>query len=208
MNKLDILKQAKLYLVTSREHSNYDTLDLIKIALENNIRLIQLREKTLSHSDLYYLAKEARALCDKHNSLLIINDYIDIMLAVKADGVHLGQNDLPLNVAKSLLNENYIIGVSTHSIEEVLVAQKNGATYINIGPIFSTNTKNLTNYLGIKQLEEILSFVKIPYTFMGGININNIRNLKKFRPNAFAMITEITKAENIGEKIKELFKLI
>jgi len=206
--KIKILKEAKIYLVTSSEHSKLSTLDTVKIALDNGISLIQLREKKLTNKELFYLAYEVKKLCEKYNAILIINDFIDIMLAVEADGVHLGQDDLPCSIAKKILKEDYIIGVSTHNIKEALLAQNAGATYINIGPIFNTNTKNTCKPIGIENLEEILRIVKIPYTFMGGININNISLLKKFRPNAFAMITEITKAYNIGEKIEKLFKLI
>lgn len=206
--KLDIFNNAGIYLVTSSEHSNYDTLDLLENCLKAGVKLIQLREKTLKHSQLYNLAKKVKAKCSKYGALLIINDYIDIALSVGADGVHLGQDDLPCVEARKLLGKNYIIGVSTHNVDEIVKAQNDGATYLNIGPVFKTNTKEHFDNIGISGLTSLVSYVKIPYTLMGGIKEDNIKELREFNPSAFAFVTEITKSKNIDKKIKNLFGLI
>lgn len=208
MQKMDILKNAGLYLVTSSEYSTRSTLETIEIALQSGCKLFQLREKNLSRKDFYDLAVQAKKIADKYNAVFIINDYIDVAFHVGADGVHLGQNDFSVSLAKEMFGERLIIGASTHNKEEIIKAQQDGADYINIGPVFPTDTKKLTNCISKDGVCELLPYVKIPFTLMGGIKESNIKDLKIFKPAAFAMVTEITMAANIKIKINNLFNSI
>jgi thiamine-phosphate pyrophosphorylase len=166
--------------------------------------MVQLREKEYHKGRILKMALEFRKLTDKYKALLIINDHIDIALICKADGVHLGQDDIPCKEAKKLA-PGLIIGVSTHNMKEALQAQKDGADYINIGPIFATKTKeNLMAPLGIETLIKISEKISIPYTVMGGIKENHNPQLVKAGAKRIAMVTEKTCADNITAKVKEL----
>lgn len=206
--KLNILKNAGLYLVTSSELSKKSTFYTVEQSLDAGVKLIQLREKTLTYKELIELAKKVKRLCEKYNAILIINDFVELALEIEADGVHLGQEDMNVINARKILGEDFIIGVSTHSKKEILKAQNEAVDYINIGPVFNTKSKIHDKELGVSGLENLIKYVKIPYTLMGGIKEANINLIKKFRPSAFAMITEITMSEDISLKTKNLFGLI
>jgi thiamine-phosphate pyrophosphorylase len=140
--------------------------------------------------------------------LLIINDYVDVALECGADGVHLGQDDTPPREARGLAPE-LILGVSTHSLSEALDAQKAGASYINIGPIFQTGTKSLPmEPLGLELAKSIASEIEIPFTVMGGIKARHIPGLASLGAAGIAMVTEITQAANVAEKTRELRSII
>jgi len=129
---------------------------------------------------------------------------VDIALGVEADGVHLGQEDLPVQVARKLAPE-LLIGASTHSLEQALQAEKNGADYINIGPIFSTKTKEgMGRSLGPEAISEISPQIKVPFTVMGGINEDNIEQVLAKGARRVAMVTAITKAADIAAIVKSL----
>jgi thiamine-phosphate pyrophosphorylase len=136
--------------------------------------------------------------------LLIINDLVDVAVEAGADGVHLGQDDLPLKEAREMAPE-LIFGVSTHSKEEALKAQDDGADYINIGPIFNTQTKSLAMAaLGVEAIRRISPLLHIPFTVMGGIKSGHIPDLLSAGARKIAMVTEITAHENIAAKVTEL----
>jgi thiamine-phosphate pyrophosphorylase len=136
--------------------------------------------------------------------IFIVNDHVDIALSVNADGVHLGQDDFPLQAARELAPD-LILGISSHSKEEALEAQENGADYVNIGPIYPTETKKLScKYLGTEALKEIPPLLNIPFTVMGGIKQKHIPELISLGASRIAMVTEITQAENVTEKVKQL----
>jgi thiamine-phosphate pyrophosphorylase len=136
--------------------------------------------------------------------LLIINDHLDIALAVDADGVHLGQEDLPVQVARKLAPD-LLIGASTHSLEQALEAEKSGADYVNIGPIFSTKTKEgVERSLGPEAIAEISRQIVVPFTVMGGISEANIDQVLAQGARMVAMVSAITKAEDIAKKVSFL----
>jgi thiamine-phosphate pyrophosphorylase len=202
--KMQIFNSAGLYLVTSTELSNAPTLEVLGMFLKAGGKLFQLREKTFSKEQLYETALEARKLADKYGAVFIMNDQVEMALAVGADGVHLGQDDMSVDEARKILGDGAIIGVSTHDIEEAVKAQKDGADYINIGPVFPTQTKPHASVLGTDGLKYILPHVKVPFTFMGGIKEDNMNSLLKYKPAAVAMVTEITKATDIAKKTTSL----
>jgi thiamine-phosphate pyrophosphorylase len=205
--KMSLLSRAGLYLVTSFELSNYPSLYIIEEFLKAGGKLFQLREKTLSKKELYELAFAARHLANEYGAVFIVNDDIELAIASHADGVHLGQEDLPLKEARKSLGEEAIIGISTHNIDEALKAVQGGADYINLGPVFSTQTKLHAQTIKPDEINLILSAIgSSPFTFMGGIKESNITELLNYKASAYAMITELTKSKNLGDKTKALLK--
>lgn len=167
-------------------------------------KIVQIREKDLDFNSYLNLAKKCRAICDKYNMLLIVDDNVQVAILSNADGVHLGQSDMPITKARAL-DKNLLIGSSTHNAGEIAVAMRDGASYLNIGPIFATQTKSLPmNALGLQTFAELKQLVKIPFSVMGGIKERHIKELCSLGAKHIAMVTEITQAENIAEKVKSL----
>ncbi len=198
---------AALYLVTSESCSRgRSTVEIVREGLAAGVRLIQLREKTLAPRELLPLAREVRSLTSDANALLIINDHLDVALAVQADGVHLGRTDLPVNAAR-LAAPDLIIGASTHSVEDVNDAQKQGASYINIGPLFATDTKTTsTAPLGLEGLRRMAEAASVPFTVMGGIKKDHIRELTLEGARTIAVVTAVTAADDPQSAARELLE--
>lgn len=211
MNLLHEKRMAKflsagLYFVLSPslQFPNRPIMDLLNSSLSAGVKLVQLRLKNVTDKELFYYAIHARELTYSAGALLIINDRIDIALAVGADGVHLGQNDLPVTAARRIAHE-MIIGVSTHSVDEAKKAQIDGASYVNIGPLFSTKTKPWgKKFLGLEGLQKITCELSIPFTVMGGIKKEHIRHLVSVGAHTIAVVTAITEADNPGEASRKL----
>ena len=150
-------------------------VDVIEQAIEAGARLIQYRDKTGTRREMYERAKKLRGLTSARDVTLIINDEIDLALAVKADGVHLGQDDLPIDVARKLLAKGTIVGISTHNISQAAKAESEGADYIGFGPIFKSSTKDSSNVpLGIESVREAVRQVQIPIYVIGGIQFSHL----------------------------------
>lgn len=192
-----------LYPVITKEFClGRDVREVLKYVLEGGAGIIQLREKNLSKCEFKELALYFRKETRKYGVTLIINDYPSIALETKADGVHLGQSDMPCEEARKMAPD-LIIGVSTHNQEEILKAEKDGASYINIGPIFSTQTKTLQiKPLGLQYLKRAKT--RLPFSVMGGIKEKHIIELISLNVKNIAMVTEITEADDITGKVKEL----
>lgn len=207
--RLKAFAQVDLYPVTDQELSlGRNDLEILDGMIAGGAKIVQLREKQLSKKDLYSLAQVFRERTAKAGMLLIINDHLDIALACGADGVHLGQDDLPLAAARRLAPE-LIIGVSTHNLEEAVEAQVQGADYVNIGPIFPTGTKKVAMApLGPEAIKSIAPKLKIPFTVMGGINQSNIQEVLQAGARKIAVVTAVTRAEDIGQAVQELRKTI
>jgi thiamine-phosphate pyrophosphorylase len=172
--RLAAFEAADLYVVITQSFcAGRPALAVLDQVLAAGVRLVQLREKDLEGRDLYELALEYRRRTESAGALLIIDDRLDIALAAGADGVHLGQRDLPVAAARRIAPE-VIVGASTHSLEEALAAQAAGAGYINIGPIFPTATKPDAVFLGVEAISRIAPHLTIPWTTMGGINQANV----------------------------------
>jgi thiamine-phosphate pyrophosphorylase len=203
--RLEAFNKIDIYPVISSEFcAGRSLIYVLEQIAEGGAKIVQLREKNKSKTELLPIACEFRKICDRYGMLLIINDLVDIAIEADADGVHLGQDDLPLDAARETAPE-LIFGISTHSREEALEAQDNGADYINIGPIFNTQTKSLTvPALGTGLIREIAPLLHIPFTVMGGIKAGHIPALLAAGARKIAMVTEITANENIAEKVTEL----
>lgn len=207
-NKMKIFKSAGVYLVSSSELSSRTTLEVVKDFLEAGGKLFQLREKTWNKEQFLKIGKELREVSNRTGSLFILNDDPILATELKADGVHLGQDDTSVMEARRIIGNDGIIGVSTHNLEEAIKAFEEGADYINIGPVFPTGTKPGVKSISINEVDKIVKQVKLPYTFMGGIKASNLTQLLKFSPSAFAMITELTMAESVETKLKDILRVI
>ena len=207
--RMNRFKKSGLYLVTSQALSGgRSTEEIVKLALAGGVRLVQLREKDMAFPQLLKLAEKIRAMTKKAGALLIINDRLDLALAVGADGVHLGQDDLPVTGARKIAPD-LIIGASTHSLKEARAAQKAGASYVNIGPIFPTKTKKWNEkFIGIPKMKAIASKIKVPFTVMGGIKADHIPDLVKAGAKTIAVVTAVTAADNPQKAVKQLLALM
>ncbi len=190
ISKKKLLKKARLYLITNED------LKSAEKSLKAGISIVQLRIKT--QSDEFFLKKafEIRKITKKLNSLLIINDRIDIALLVDADGIHLGQDDIPVRQARRLLPRDKLIGKSTHNYEQAKHAIKEGVDYIGIGPVFTTKTKDIYKPLNIKTVKKIITSCNIPYFVIGGINLKNIGYLLSKDIKKIAVFSSIIKTDN------------
>ena len=195
--------EIDVYPVTcERLSAGRSNLEVLEAVIRGGARIIQLREKEYSKRDLYHLALTFREVTAGAGLLLIINDYLDIALAVGADGVHLGQDDLPLTAARRLAPD-LLIGISTHSLEEALEAEGEGADYVNIGPIFATSTKAGSDRgLGPEAIASIGSRLSVPFTVMGGITATNLDEVLAGGARRIAMITAITQAADIAPTVR------
>ena len=195
-----------LYFITDSTLTKIPVEEQVKPALKAGVKVIQYREKNLSTKEMYEQAIKIRNLT-KGKAIFIINDRIDICMAVNADGVHLGKNDIPYVYARRILPEK-IIGLSTHNLQEALHAEKIGADYIAIGPIFPTETKkDHEKPVGIGNLKEISERIKTPLVAIGGINHANLKEVLSTGIKNFVMISAIIKNENIEENIKAVYSL-
>lgn len=154
---------------------------MVEAACEGGADIVQFRDKLLSAKECYDLAKRLKAICAQHQVLFIVNDALDLALAVGADGVHLGQDDLPLEAARWVVQQNgardFLIGRSTHSLRQALEAECAGAQYIAIGPVFATPTKPSYPPIGLDGVRQLTAKVKTPHVAIGGIDASNVEQV-------------------------------
>ncbi|MBQ9803262.1 MAG: thiamine phosphate synthase [Lentisphaeria bacterium] len=198
---------STLYPVVSSEFcSGRSVTEVIAAIADGGAKIVQLREKHRSDADLFALASKVRAITAAHDMLLIIDDRLDIALACRADGVHLGQDDLPVAVARKIAPE-LLIGSSTHNAAEVIAAQQADTGYLNIGPIYPTQTKSVAcGALGVPLFTELKNLVHCPFSVMGGIKARHLPELRALGAEHIAMVTEITTAPDVSAKVRELLK--
>ena len=197
-----------LYAILDPEQiKTRDGLVVLRQLLEGGAGIVQLRAKIMEPRDFFHLARQARALTHARGCRLIVNDRLDIALACGADGVHFGQDDLPLGPGRKLMVEK-IIGVSTHSIEQAREAERGGADYIGFGPMFGTATKD-TGYAarGIDMLRAVRAAVKIPIVAIGGVKEENIAQVWQAGADSAAIISDILGADDIAAKVRRILQL-
>lgn len=180
-----------LCFITGRKESYLTLKEIVTVVLSAGVRCIQYREKDKARRDIYREALILRKLTNEFGAAFIVNDYTDIALAVDADGVHLGQEDLPLKEARRILGKRKIIGVSTHSTEEAIAAEAGGADYMGFGPIFHTKTKDAGKPKGVTALKEIKKLIKIPVVAIGGIKAENLESVIDSGADAVAVSSGI-----------------
>lgn len=183
--------------------------DLVKTALTTGVRLFQLRLKTPHAGEFYDLAAQFCALVRAGGGTFIVNDRVDVAQAVGADGVHLGQEDLPLADARAILGPDKLIGISTHTMKQALDADAGGADYIGFGPIFPTSTKEHSDpVVGIAGLRELRAKVRVPIVAIGGITTKNVREVVAAGADCCAVVSAVLVAPDPKRALVELLKEI
>lgn len=187
-----------LYLVTDRKLMSSKTVEeSVERAVEGGASVVQLREKDCTSREFYELALRVKRITAPRNVPLIINDRIDICLASDADGVHLGQKDLPCKEARKILGNDKLIGVSAALPEEAIRAQNDGADYLGVGAVFPTGTKSDTRPVTPEVIREIRAAVNIPFVVIGGVNAENIGGLYGLGINGAAVVSAIVSQKDV-----------
>ena len=198
-----------LYLVTDRQLMSCDSLtEAVEQAILGGCTMIQLREKELSSLEFYNQAVAVKLVTDKYHIPLIINDRIDIAMAVQATGVHIGQNDLPSVAVRKVIGENMLLGVSASSIAEAIQAQQDGADYLGVGAMFPTGTKTDADSVSMEELQIIRAAVSLPIVVIGGINKGNAGRFKPMGIDGLAVVSAIIAQSDIkaaAAELKDLF---
>lgn len=195
-----ILKIMGAYVITSGDHIN-----IAASACEAGAKIIQYRDKKSTQAEKLKIAKSIREITGKSGTLFIVNDNIDIALISGADGVHLGQDDIAVSDASKIVPRNFIIGKSTHSLEQAMAAEKDGADYIGIGPVFKTPTKEDYIPIGVGTVKKVIQNIKIPFVCIGGLNIDNIQELIELGAVNFAMVREFQ--QNTAGNVQKINKM-
>ena len=194
-----------LYLCTDRGLMFCETIEeSVEEGIKGGCSVVQLREKDCSSREFYELAKRVKKITQRYNVPLIINDRVDIALLAGADGVHLGQSDLPCDEVRKLAGENFIIGVSAATVEEAKKAENDGADYLGVGAMFPTATKTNTRPVTKETLKEIRKAVKIPFVIIGGIKKDNIRDFAGCGMNGAAVVSAVVAQKDICLAAKEM----
>lgn len=194
-----------IYLVTDRNLIKDKTLtEAVEEAIKGGATIVQLREKEATSREFYEVALKVKEITKKYNVPLIINDRIDIALLVDADGLHIGQKDIPLIEARKIIGKNKIIGLSVSNLEEAVQGEKEGADYLGVGAVFSTSTKKDAEDCNLKKLIQIKQKTNIPIVAIGGINKSNVGSVSKTGIEGAAMISAILQSKNIIEETKEI----
>lgn len=198
-----------LYAVTDAAWTGEKTLiQQVKEALEAGITFLQLREKHLSEKEFLREAVEIKRLTDQYQIPFVINDNIEIAQKAGADGVHVGQDDMPVEEVRKILGEDKIIGVSAHNVEEAVRAEQGGANYLGVGAVHTTATKENTSAVSMEEMKKICQTVSIPVVAIGGIKKNNMNVLSGTGVDGIAVVSAIFAAKNIKEETKELLEAV
>lgn len=194
-----------LYVCTDRDIMTTDTQEeAVELAIKGGATIIQLREKDCTSREFYELALSIKDITDAYEVPLIINDRLDIALAVHADGVHLGQSDIPVQVARNVMGPNCIVGATANTLEKAKEAWQSGADYLGVGDVFGSATKNDTKPVELKELKKICDTVKIPVVAIGGISKKNIHLLKDTGVAGVAVISAVLGQTDITAAAEEL----
>ena len=203
MKNLDL----SLYLVTDNSDDVEKFLRTIEEAIKGGTTVVQIREKTADTLDFYNLSLKVKDITTKYNVPLIINDRVDIALAIDADGVHVGQSDMPCDVTRCLIGEDKILGVSAATIDEAKKAEKDGADYIGTGAIFPTATKDDAPSVTKEELKEIVKSINIPVVAIGGINHDNASELTDTGIAGLSVVSAIMSSDNPKKSSEELLNI-
>lgn len=205
MRKID----TALYFITdSTDFSEEEFLYRVEEALKGGVTILQLREKEKTTREYISLAEKVHALTLRYNIPLIIDDRVDVALAIDAEGVHVGQSDMPVHIARGILGKEKIVGATAKTVEQATKAYENGADYLGVGAIYPTTTKVKTVLTSVDTLKSIVKAVPIPVNAIGGLNVNNIDILKNTGMSGVCVVSAIMKSENPkleAEKIKAYY---
>lgn len=192
------MKPFKLYVITGEQfHPGRPMIDVMEEAIKGGCDIIQLRDKKSSRREVLAKAKALRELTLRYGVTFIVNDYIDIALAVDADGIHLGQDDLPLSDARKIVGDK-IIGISTHAIDEARQAERDGADYIGVGPVFPTKSKeDVVDPVTTSYVRQVAAEINIPFVAIGGIKLHNVDQVLEAGARRICAISEIVGSSDI-----------
>lgn len=201
-------KDLQLYAITDRHWLNGRTLaEQVRECLEGGATILQIREKNLPEDEFLEEAKEIQAICKEFKIPFIVNDNINIAAEIKADGVHVGQEDMDAKKVRDMFGENAILGVSASTVEEALKAEKDGADYLGVGAVFPTSTKGDADSVTFETLKEICEAVSIPVVAIGGISADNLLKLKGSGIDGVSVISAIFANDDITAATKKLKEL-
>ena len=204
-SKEEIKKSMCLYAVTDSMWLGNRTLpEVVKEALEGGATFLQIREKNLVYPEFVKLATEVKAVTDAYHIPYVVDDDVELAKEIDADGVHIGQSDLALVEARRVLGPDKIIGVSAHSVAEAIEAERNGADYLGVGSVFTTSTKLDAEAVSKATLKEICEAVSIPVVAIGGIQKDNMLQLKGTKVDGVAVVSAIFAAPDVRQAAKEL----
>jgi thiamine-phosphate pyrophosphorylase len=196
-----------LYLVTDKSDDVEKFLKTIEEAIKGGVSVVQIREKTAETLDFYNLALKVKEITSKYNVPLIINDRVDVALAIDADGVHVGQTDMPCDITRKLIGENKILGVSASTITEAQKAQEDGADYIGTGAVFPTATKDDAPSITKEDLKNVVDSIDIPVVAIGGITLENASELNDTGIAGLSVVSAIMSADNPKKASEELLNI-
>ena len=202
-------KSLLLYAVTDRTWLNGETLyEQVEKAIKGGVTFVQLREKNLDEESFLKEALKIQKLCRKYNIPFVINDNVEIAKKINADGVHVGQSDMKAGNVRAILGEDKILGVSAQTVQQALLAEKEGADYLGVGAVFPTGSKSDAEYVSCETLKEICNEVNIPVVAIGGIGEGNVSKLENSGISGIAVISAIFGAVDIESATKSLKKKI
>ncbi len=202
------IRAAKLYAVTCPSPAGENYADMVRKAISGGADVIQLRDKNLSGRQLLEISRELTRICRAQDALFILNDRLDIAIAAGADGVHLGQDDMPLPEAREILKDlglsQFLIGASTHSLEQALKAESEDADYLGCGPVFATPTKPDYQAQGLELVRQYRANIRIPFVAIGGIDASNIEQVKEAGANCIAVVRAVFAQDDIESAARSL----
>ena len=205
-----LIRKKGLYGLTAEKFSlGRSNADVVAAMLDAGVRIIQYREKTKKMGLKYEECLRLRAMTREAGAAFIVNDDIDLALLVGADGVHVGQEDLPVAAVRTLVGEKMAIGLSTHSPQQARAAVAHGADYIGVGPIFATQTKDdVCAPVGLEYLDFVVREIDLPFVAIGGIKEHNLAEVAAHGARCLALVTEITQTQDIKMKIASLLHVL
>lgn len=204
---------SKLQFIT-QNIENFSHLEQIELACKNGINWVQIRLKNHPENECIKLISEAKTICEKYNTKLIVNDHVKIAIDLKVDGIHVGKNDMPISEVRKLAGENFIIGGTANTFEDIKFLKKSGADYIGLGPFKFTETKkNLSPFLGFDGYQKIMqkckeNKIEIPIVAIGGIKTNDAKDLIKTEIHGFAISSAISKSNEKEKTISDFLNLL
>ncbi|MCX5806989.1 MAG: thiamine phosphate synthase [Proteobacteria bacterium] len=208
--KKPLLHDFRLYLVTDPLlNKGYSVLEQVELALIGGVKIIQIREKKMPILDYIKLASEALKLTRAHDAFLIINDAIEVAMAVGTDGLHLGQEDISIKEARNILGAGAVIGISVKTEDEAVYAEENGADYLAVNGIFPTATKeDLGDCVGLEGITRIREITRLPVIGIGGITLSNCRSVIEAGAHGIAVVTAITMSDNIPQTCRSFLDIM
>jgi thiamine-phosphate pyrophosphorylase len=206
--KKDLLAVIDFYLVTDSGLSKKGTLSDVQEAVAAGCRIVQYREKNKSTKEMIAEASQIKSICGA-DAIFLVNDRIDVALAVDADGVHIGQEDMPIDIARAILGADKVIGLTVHNISESIEAERSGADYIGLSPIFDTATKSDAGTgIGTEKIRDVKNAINIPVVAIGGINKQNCRSVIENGADSLVAISAVVCSDDVKRETQELIAVI